>query len=96
MQNCRHCWKILKLLLEDPNQFGLVTRSFYFQTRQDKIWYYNREVGSMFSFRFVDIDNILDEFIILVADIETDVGSPTNARITPSSSLHSDLPALMS
>ena len=68
---------VLKLLLEDPDRFGLSTRLFYFQTRQEKIWLYQHEAGDSFSFRFHPIDERLDESIILFADIETDGGSPT-------------------
>ena len=64
---------VLKLLLEDPARFGLSTRSFYFQTRQDNVWLYQHEVKDSFSCRVVPHDEQLDESIILFADMETDV-----------------------
>jgi len=68
---------VLKMLLEDPSLFGLTTRSFYYQTRQDKIRLYHHEVGNSFSSRFVPVDEQLDSSIILFADMETADGSPT-------------------
>ena len=53
---------VLKLLLEDPAKFGLKTRSFYFQTRQDKIRLYLEE---SFFVRFVPADKELDAAIPL-------------------------------
>jgi hypothetical protein len=39
---------VLKMLLDDPEPFGLHTRSFYFQTRKDMMWLYSHEDGSFF------------------------------------------------
>lgn len=47
---------ILKRLFQDPSQFGLETRSFYFQTRQDKIRLFHHDTGDMLSVRFVPVD----------------------------------------
>ena len=68
---------VLKLLFEDPTKFGLETHSFYYQTRQDKIWLYHHEVGDSFSVRFVQAGEQLDATIPLFADMETEDGSPT-------------------
>ena len=62
---------ILKLLLEDPTQFGLTTRSFYYQTARDKTRLYRHESGTSFSVRFVQADEELDATIPLFADMET-------------------------
>lgn len=67
---------VLKRLLEDPARFGLSTRSFYFQTRQDTIWLYHHEAENSFSLRFVQSDEQLDYSIILFADMVTETGSP--------------------
>lgn len=68
---------LLQLLLEDPSQFGLKSRSFYYQTRPDVTWLYNHEFGSAFSVRFVPVGERLDASILLFTDIETTDGSPT-------------------
>mmetsp|Transcript_8956 Transcript_8956/g.12438 ORF Transcript_8956/g.12438 Transcript_8956/m.12438 type:complete len:292 (-) Transcript_8956:225-1100(-) len=68
----------LKMLLEDPTKFGLATRSFYFQTRSEKIWLYQHEGGNSFSLRLVQNDEQLDASIILFVDMETTDGSPTD------------------
>eukprot|EP01035_Chromulina_nebulosa_P035568 gene35568-47828_t len=62
---------ILKLLLEKPTQFGLTTRSFYYQIARDKTRLYHHESGTSFSVRFVQADEELDETIPLFADMET-------------------------
>eukprot|EP01031_Cornospumella_fuschlensis_P037656 gene37656-45743_t len=66
-----------RMLLDDPGQFGLATRSFYFQTRQDKIRLYHHDSGGAYSICFVPPDEELDKSIILFADMETADGSPT-------------------
>jgi hypothetical protein len=68
---------LLKVLLEDPTKLGLASRSFYYQTRQDKIRLYHHESGGAYSVRFVQPDEELDKSIILFADMETADGSPT-------------------
>ena len=68
---------VLKMLLEDPAHLLSTTRSFYYQTRQDKTRLYHHEVGNTFSSRFVPVGEQLDASIILFADMETADGSPT-------------------
>ena len=68
---------VLKELLENPARFRLSTRSFYFQTREDKVWLYHHEAVDSFSCRYVPPCEQLDCSIILFADMETDIGSPT-------------------
>jgi hypothetical protein len=67
---------LLKMLLDDPNQFGLASRSFYFQTRDEVIWLYRHVHATEFSLRFVERGEQLDEAIPLFADMETENGSP--------------------
>ena len=73
---------ILKLLLEDPTQFGLMTRSFYYQTARDKTRLYHHESGTSFSVRFVQADEELDATIPLFADMETDDAPTEHAGIS--------------
>lgn len=68
---------LLKMLQEDPSQLGLETRSFYYQTRQDRIWLYQHENKGTYSVRFVKPDEQLNTSIVLFADMETADGSPT-------------------
>lgn len=67
---------LLKMLIQDPSQFGLSTRSFYFQTRDEVIWLYRHVHGTEFSPHFVDRGEELDEAVPLFADMETEHGSP--------------------
>jgi hypothetical protein len=68
---------LLKSLFDDPSQFGLTTRSFYYQTQSDRteIRLYQEIGKGVFSFRYVSVGEKLDESIILFADMESD-GSP--------------------
>jgi len=73
---------ILKLLLEDPTQFGLMTRSFYYQTARDKTRLYHHESGTSFSVCFVQADEELYATIPLFADMETDDAPTEHAGIS--------------
>lgn len=64
------------MLLDDPDQFGLKTRSFYYQTRGDTTWLYHHETQGAFSCRFVPVGEQRDSSIIQFADMETN-DSPT-------------------
>lgn len=67
----------LKKLMDNPALLLSKSRSFYLQTRPEKIWLYQHENGNEFSLRLVQMDEQLDESIILFADMETEAGSPT-------------------
>ena len=67
---------LLKMLLDDPSQLGLETRSFYYQTRNDKIWLYQHENKGTFTVRFVQPHEQLDASIVQFADMETVDGTP--------------------
>ena len=73
---------ILKLLLEDPNQFGLTTRSFYYQTARNITWLYYHESGTSFSVRFVENYERFNETIPLFADLETEEVPTQHAGIS--------------
>ena len=62
---------ILKLLLEDPTQLGLSTRSFYYQTARNKTRLYHNESGTSISVRSLQAEEDLDATIPLFADMET-------------------------
>ena len=71
------------MLLEDPSQFGLSSRSFYFQTRDGIIWLYRHVHETEFSAHFVERGEQLDEAVPLFADMETEHRSPKeNAGIS--------------
>lgn len=67
---------LLKLLLDDPSQFGLTTRSFYFQTLPGEMWLYSHVDATEFIVYFVERGEQLDEAVPLFADMETEHGSP--------------------
>jgi hypothetical protein len=67
---------VLKLLLEDPENFGLTTRSFYFQTVPGVIWLYRHVRANDFSVCIVERGTWLDASIPLFADMEDEQGSP--------------------
>jgi hypothetical protein len=69
---------VLKLLLDDPAQFGLASRSFYYQTLhlRTEIKLYRHEGGDSFSVRSVLVGEELDSSIPLFADMETTDGQP--------------------
>lgn len=67
---------VLKVLFETPASFGLVSSSFYHQTRQDLIWLYEHVEGDSFSCRFVPVGEQLEPALPLFADLHS-AGSPT-------------------
>ena len=73
---------LLKMLLEDPSQFGLTTRSFYFQTLPSEIMLYRHVHVNEFSMHFVERGEQLDKAVPLFADMETQQGSKEHAGIS--------------
>jgi hypothetical protein len=67
---------VLKCLLDDPDIFGLKTRSFYFQTTVDDVWFYKHHRMDEFRVRVMKRGEPLDDTIPLFADMETMIGSP--------------------
>jgi len=53
------------MLLDDLSQFGLASRSFYYQTRDEVIWPYRHVHETEFSAHFVEKGEQLDEAVPL-------------------------------
>ena len=73
---------LLKLLIDDPSQFGLATRSFYYQTRPCEIILYRHVYANEFSENFVERGEELDAAFPLFADMETEQGPKEHAGIS--------------
>jgi hypothetical protein len=67
---------LLKLLFDDPSQFGLATRSFYYQTRNEVIWLFHHIHANEFIQHFVERGERLNGMFPLFADMESENGSP--------------------
>ena len=67
---------LLMLLIDDPSRFGLATRSFYYQTRDEVIWLFRHVHANEFIEHFVERGERLDETFPLFADMESEDGSP--------------------
>ena len=65
---------LLMLLIDDPRQFGLATRSFYYQTRDEVIWLFLHVRANEFIEHFVERGEQLEETFPLFADMESDDG----------------------
>ena len=64
------------MLLDDPSQFGLSTRSFYYQTRDEVIWLFRHVYANEFIEHFVERGERLDETFPLFADMESENETP--------------------
>lgn len=72
---------LLKMLLEDPSQFGLMTRSFYYQTVPGEIVLYKHIHGNEFRVLYLKKGE-LDKAVPLFADMETEQGPKEHAGIS--------------
>jgi len=73
---------LLMLLLDDPSQFGLATRSFYYQTLPGEITLFHHVHANEFIEHFVERGERLDETFPLFADMETEQGPKEHAGIS--------------
>ena len=73
---------LLMLLLDDPSQFGLATRSFYYQTRPGEIILFRHVYANEFIEHFVVRGEQLNPTFPLLADMETEQGPKEHAGIS--------------
>ena len=73
---------LLKLLLDDPSQFGLATRSFYYQSLPGEIILFHHVHANEFSEHLLKRGERLDETFPLFADMETEQGPKEHGGIS--------------